>query len=122
METPPESLGPFVADPVSAPPTTVPDADERETLRFLRREVLPALRRTSRAGLLRPVERAVATGNVGALGHLPERTRRDLLEYLETEVPSGRRVPRAIVALTSTVSQLPPPHGGRERRLASPAR
>ncbi|HYK92423.1 MAG TPA: hypothetical protein VEY07_00050 [Thermoplasmata archaeon] len=122
METPPESLGPFVADPVRGPEESVPDAQERETVRFLRREVLPALRRANRSALLRPVERVVATGHVSGLGRLPERTRREFLEYLETGVPRARQYPRALVALTSTVAQLPAPHGGRERRLASPAR
>ena len=122
METPPESLGPFVTDPVGGAMDPVAGPEERETIRFLRRELLPSLRRTKRTALLRPVERAVATGSMAALGRLPERTRRDLLEYLETSLPRARRYPRAVVALTSTVAQLPTPQAGRAHRLAFPAR
>ena len=122
METPPDSLGPFVADPVGGAEEPVPRPADPETLRFLRRSLLPSLRRAGRTTLVRPVERAVASGRVDGLARLPQRTRRELLEYLESGIPLSQRSPRALVALTSVVAELPARPAGTGRRLASPAR
>ncbi len=119
------------ARPPDAPPRAVPldvpqvhvvATVEREAIRFLRDELLPRLKRTGNASLVRPVERAVAAGHLETLAHLPEPRRRELLEFLDAGLPAARRFPRAVVALTSAVAQLPPPGAGTGRRLSSPAR
>ncbi len=122
METPSEPIALPVAATVPVPTMVARGAAEREAVRFLRHELLPSLRRAGNATLLRPVERAAETGHLDAIAHLPERTRRELLDYLDTAFPAGRRSPRAVVTLTSTVAQLPPPQAGIGHRLASPAR
>lgn len=105
------------------PPTaTAASPAQREALRLLAAEIAPALRRAGRRSLATAVARAVAARDVGPLGRLPERSRRELLEFLEGHLPSGPGTARAVVTLTTVVAPLPSGPAGRGRRLTGPSR
>ena len=106
----------------SRPPTSGPDRFQRETLHFLSLELVPSLRRAGRRTLVTAVERAVERADIGLLAELPDRARRDLLDFLEDHLPTGGGTSRAIVSLTSVVAPLPSPVAGRVGRPAGPAR
>ncbi|MCI4335977.1 MAG: hypothetical protein L3K17_02095 [Thermoplasmata archaeon] len=109
--------------PGAAPPPAGPA--QREVLRLLARDLLPALRRAGAKPLAKAVLDAVDAGDPRLLARLPERQRRELLEYLEGHIARSRRgiSPRAVVGVTAAVlADSLPSDSGMGRRLASPAR
>ncbi len=98
---------------------------ERETLRFLREDLLPAATRSQSPRLARHLGQVVEGGTLEELEALPFPDRQEILSFLEGELSPRRRGPgpRVVVDLVGHLTR-PEQNGLKEphRRPVLPAR
>ena len=111
-----------VGDPTRRP--GVGSGSLAEARRALAGVILPALRREGASPVAQEVDRLVASGELGELALMPERSRRAVLAALEREISRrpGALPPRTVVAVTTLVSGTPAPSARCRRAGAAPAR